>query len=270
MAGEWIKVRNDLHTHPKVVRMSSALDADRLHVIGGLHAVWCLFDVHSTDGTLSGYSAKVVDGLIGFVGFAAAMNAVNWLQIDADGLTLPEFDEHNGQSAKRRATETKRKRLERDQPTAKTTERKVSALDADKKRSREEKRREEVNTTPSNDGVAAKRPSRKCPADFLVTDEMRVWAKTECALVDVDRATAKFRDHTFKTAMTDWAGAWRNWLRKDAEFSAPKRVDAETPYQKSMRLRVAEISPELARGPPGMTANQFFERPVLQVLEMEK
>ena len=134
------------------------------------------------------------------------------------------------------------------------------------------KRQNQSTNQPINQlpPTVVRRPTRKCPADFLLTDEMRVWAKTECALVDVDRATAKFRDHTFKTAMTDWAGAWRNWLRKDAEFSAPKRVDAETPYQKSMRLRVAEISPELARGPPGMTANQFFERPVLQVLEMEK
>lgn len=32
MAGDWIKMRADLHTHPKVVRISSALDADRLRV----------------------------------------------------------------------------------------------------------------------------------------------------------------------------------------------------------------------------------------------
>ena len=59
---------------------------------------------------------------------------------------------------------------------------------------------------------------------------MRVWAKTECALVDVDRATAKFRDHTFKTAMTDWAATWRNWLRKDAEYSAQAPPKATTKH----------------------------------------
>ena len=147
MAGEWIKMRNDLHTHPKVVRMSSALKADRLRVIGGLHAVWCLFDVHSEDGSLSGYTPQAVDELISFAGFSDAMSAVKWLNIDGDGLTLPEFDEHNGQSAKRRATETKRKRLERDGVEPKTTGRKTSASDADKKRSRGEERREEKNSS---------------------------------------------------------------------------------------------------------------------------
>ena len=54
MAGDWIKMRVDLSTSPKVVRISSALRADRLRVIGGLHAVWCLFDVHSEDGNRVG------------------------------------------------------------------------------------------------------------------------------------------------------------------------------------------------------------------------
>lgn len=141
MAGDWIKMRADLHTHPKVVRIASALKADRLRVIGGLHAVWCLFDAHSEDGSLSGYTPQAVDELIGFDGFADAMCAVKWLEVDADGVTLPEFDEHNGQSAKRRATETQRKRREREE--AAEAGRNPSASDADKKRSREEKRREE-------------------------------------------------------------------------------------------------------------------------------
>lgn len=60
-------------------------------------------------------------------------------------------------------------------------------------------------------------------------------------------------------------GLEASWLR-----NGDNTQGGETTYQKSMRLRVAEISPELARGPPGMTANQFFERPVLKVLEIEK
>ena len=73
MAGDWIKMRTDLSTSPKVVRMSSALRADRLRVIGGLHAVWSLFDVHSEDGTLDGYSLETLDEMISFPGFGAAM-----------------------------------------------------------------------------------------------------------------------------------------------------------------------------------------------------
>jgi hypothetical protein len=147
MAGDWIKMRMDLATSPKVVRMSSALRTDRLHIIGGLHAVWCLFDVHSADGHLDGYTLQALDDLIGFPGFGAAMVAVGWLSDDGDSLCTPRFDEHNGQSAKRRATETERKRESR----------KVSAPDADKKRTREEKRREDKDTVAkATDGQAVK------------------------------------------------------------------------------------------------------------------
>lgn len=135
MAGDWIKMRMDLGTSPKVVRIASALRADRLRVVGGLHAVWCLFDVHSEDGRLEGYTLDALDDLIGFEGFAAAMVSVGWLEDGGDYLCTPRFDEHNGQSAKRRAMETERKREAR----------KVSAPDADKKRSREEKRREDIS-----------------------------------------------------------------------------------------------------------------------------
>src|SRR5688572_30596653 len=81
MAGEWIKMTADLRTSPKVVRIASALNADRLRVVGALHAVWCLFDVHSEDGTLNGYTLAAIDELIGWPGFSKAMADVQWLAI---------------------------------------------------------------------------------------------------------------------------------------------------------------------------------------------
>jgi hypothetical protein len=146
----WIKMRTDLRDHPKVVRMASALKADRLRVIGGLWSVWATFDTHSLDGTLEGYTLATLDEGMGWRGFAAALAAVRWLEESEDGLTLPEFDEHNGASAKRRAQETKRKQNDRaSDPEAHcswTSVRKssasppgqVSASNADKLRTREE------------------------------------------------------------------------------------------------------------------------------------
>ncbi|HDC4347183.1 DnaT-like ssDNA-binding domain-containing protein [Enterobacter kobei] len=138
MAGDWIKMRADLHTHPKVVRMASALKADRLRIVGGLHSAWCLFDVHSVDGLLDGYSADTLDDLIGFPGFSRAMMAVGWLEENGESLVMPRFEAHNGQSAKRRAQDADRKR----------NVRKASASEADKKRTREEKRREDIKDKP--------------------------------------------------------------------------------------------------------------------------
>ena len=80
MAGDWIKMRADLLTHPKVVRIVSALKADKLRVIGGLHAVWCLFDMHSSDGMLEGYNAEILDAHLGWPGFSVEMARIGWLE----------------------------------------------------------------------------------------------------------------------------------------------------------------------------------------------
>ena len=136
MAGDWIKMRTNLRRHPKVVRMASALNADKLRIVGGLHAVWSVFDEHSEDGILIGYTSVSMDTEIGCVGFCAAMIAVNWLNDTGESLEIPRSDAHNGVSAKRRAQETERKKEARSVP-------KMSAPDADEMRTREEKRREE-------------------------------------------------------------------------------------------------------------------------------
>lgn len=175
--------------------MASALRADRLRVVGGLHAVWCLFDVHSEDGKLDGYTLEAVDELIGFPGFAASMVSVGWLEDGSDYLCTPRFDEHNGQSAKRRAMETERKREIR----------KLSATDADKKRTREEKRREDISPSlrsgdkpakaaplPKPDDVAeqtwtdwlALRKAKSAPVTNTVLKSAKAEAEKACMTLD--------------------------------------------------------------------------------------
>ena len=43
--------------------------------------------------------------------------------------------------------------------------------------------------------------------------------------MNLARETAKFRDHTFKGARSDWPGTWRNWIRRadDSAAAAPSR-----------------------------------------------
>lgn len=143
MSDEWIKMRTNLRRHPKIVRMVSALHADRLRVIGGLFAVWSVFDEHSVDGILPGYTFDAMDSEIGFPGFCDAMAAIGWLVQDDESLAMARPEEHNGRSAKRRATEAKRKENARI----------LSASDADKKRTKsgleeeEEKRRAKESET---------------------------------------------------------------------------------------------------------------------------
>ncbi len=163
-----------LGSHPKVKTMRRALKADRLKVIGGLWAVWCVFDEHSASGRLDGYTLDDMDEEIGWKGFSQAMADIGWLVADADGIEAPDYEEHNGPNAKRRALDSSRKGKSRakgaaedpddDPPDTRTTVRTesgtVSASDADKTRNREEKRREEENNPqPPEGGKRRRKPN---------------------------------------------------------------------------------------------------------------
>ena len=165
MAGDWIKMRTDLLTSPKVVRMASALNADRFRIVGGLLSVWSLFDAHSADGSLSGYSLEALDELAAWPGFSAAMVAVGWLLESGESLDLPRFEAHNGASAKRRAQDADRKRVVRS----------ASASDADKKGTREEKRRDKEQQQQAG----APEPSLDARQRFVMTE---TWQPDEVSL----------------------------------------------------------------------------------------
>lgn len=76
-------------------------------------------------------------------------------------------------------------------------------------------------------GAAKPRPLRKCPADFLVSPELQQWAREHVPTIDIRAETSKLRDHTFRTAITDWNGAWRNWMRRAAD-SAPRPANGQS------------------------------------------
>jgi hypothetical protein len=157
MAGDWIKMRRSLLTDPRVVRIASALHADRFRTIGGLFSAWCLFDEQTPDGRLEGYTPEVFDEIVGVCGLAVAMESVGWLQIGDNWLQATAFSEHNGQTAKRRAQEAVRKMSARNADT-----------DADKKRPREEKRREENSHTHTHTKTSKRGTHPIVPEDLSV------------------------------------------------------------------------------------------------------
>jgi hypothetical protein len=81
---------------------------------------------------------------------------------------------------------------------------------------RAETEAEDSSLRSESSSAKSPRPTRKPPADFVVTEEMRAWVAEKKLIVDIDDATERFRDNTFKNAITDWPGAWRNWMRNSA------------------------------------------------------
>ena len=229
MAGDWIKMRADLFTHPKVVRIASALKADTLRTVGGLMSVWCLFDSHSEDGHLDGYTPEVLDSHLRWDGFAEAMMVVGWLEHDEGrGLNLPRFDAHNGQSSKRRAMDTERKREIR----------KVSASDADKKRTREEKRREEyLSPTGDNDNPDKPGLIDACPHQQIIDlyhellptgRQVREWTPARAAAL-----RSRWRENP-KRQNLDWWRRFFNHCAKSAFLTGRVTSPGRKPFEVSL------------------------------------
>jgi hypothetical protein len=103
MAGDWIKMRKDLHGDPAVIGIGVATGLDLDTVVGKLHRLWAWADTHTIDGNAPSVTESYVDTTLGCAGFARAMVAQRWLKLSRGGVLFPNFDKHNGQTGKARA-----------------------------------------------------------------------------------------------------------------------------------------------------------------------
>lgn len=138
MAGDWIKLRVDLATDPAVIRVSEALGVTEFEVVGMLHHFWSWADAQSRDGHADGVTKKWVDRYVHCEGFAEMLEHVGWLKEEDWGISIPNFDRHNGASAKARGLAKDRQKNRRD-----NLSRESSRCESDEGVTREEKRREE-------------------------------------------------------------------------------------------------------------------------------
>ena len=142
MAGDWIKMRTALANDPAVIAIALDLDKSEFEVVGMLHHLWSWADSQSQDGHIKRVTEKWIDRYVHHTGFAKSMVSAGWLVIEEAGITFPNFERHNGESAKKRAEAAERQRISRENKKL------VGVTDSsqdscDKSVTREEKRREE-------------------------------------------------------------------------------------------------------------------------------
>jgi hypothetical protein len=243
MAGDWIKMRTDLLTHPKVDRLCGVLNQDILYVVGALFAFWSWADKHSVDGRVDGATSRLVDRVTHTDGLADALSNIGWLSIDDRGIAIPEFAEHNGDSAKERSLKNQRQARWRERKasglvdanastnasTSASTYAPTGASTREEKR-REEKRKERKDSSPTSVGGFAEfwaeypRAEGKKPA-------LAVW-KSKCLsaqaaeiLADVQRRKAQHR--AWREGYIPHAQKYlRNELWTDAIDSTAPRIAA--------------------------------------------
>ena len=114
MAGDWIKFELATLDKPEVIAMAEQLETSSYDVVGRLLRVWGWFDQQSRNGYAGGVTRdalkKFIDRIAESQGFAATMQKVGWLSDDG----LPNFDRHNGETAKNRALSKNRMKRLRD------------------------------------------------------------------------------------------------------------------------------------------------------------
>lgn len=109
MAGEWIKFEASTPEKREVFSITAAMGwTDPDLTVGKLLKVWRWFDQQTVGGNADGVTLVLLDSIIGVSGFAQAMCNVGWLVADEKGVSLPNFDRHNGKTAKERALTAKR------------------------------------------------------------------------------------------------------------------------------------------------------------------
>lgn len=157
----WIKLQTNIWDNPKIDYLTHEVGLPLEMVVGIVSRLWSWFDQHTAEGETDKIGkAKVNRIIVTSVtqlrdnchnldvtsvtnNFIECLKVIGWIaENDIGGYTLPKWGEHNGATAKKRATDTKRQqnhRLKHGDVTSVTQDRDTSVT-------REEKRREENNT----------------------------------------------------------------------------------------------------------------------------
>lgn len=197
MAGDWIKMQTSLDTNPKIFAIAEELGIDTLHAVGCMWKLWAWADTHSIDGNALTVTSVTLDRLIGVSGFAQALRNVGWLAGDDGCLNLPNFEEHNGKTAKTRASTSSRVKRHRNGESV------TKALP--------EKRREEKNKD-----IKRKPSKTPLPEGFSISERVRSWA-AEKGHGNLDRHLENFVSSCKRNGYTyvDWDEALMEAIRKD-------------------------------------------------------
>lgn len=143
MAGDWIKFELATLDKPEVCQIADLANIDLDAVVGKLLRVWGWFDQQTELGNAPSVTKKLLDRLVGVSGFCDHMVSVGWL-IEADGvISIPNFDRHNGKTAKNRSLTALRvashKKVNGKGNAASVTQPLAGALPKEEKRREEDK-----------------------------------------------------------------------------------------------------------------------------------
>jgi hypothetical protein len=167
MAGDWIKMRKDLFGDPEVFQIAANLELSREAVVGYLYLFWSWVDGHMSECNASNVTEKMIDVTLGCDGFGKILEKVGWAQFTNGGLTIPKFERHLSQGAKKRALTAERVQRFRDQKCNTS-----NVTDALPEKRREEKRLDIPSSPLLGDGSDSASPADSDPEEATFKSHM--------------------------------------------------------------------------------------------------
>ena len=249
-------MNTSLHENPHVVEMAERLELDELHIVGLLWRLWSWADAQVVDGSCVNTTTRRIDKMVGVVGFCDALRAVGWLDGEDKNLVFPDFEKHNGETAKKRALGRNRNQkyrytrkddveaegLRDDACAEHDDAESVAARDAQsvttvtrdaslEKRREEKSRKETVMGRVSQPSVLAA-DAEPWPAtpqevmDFAASLPLTERPKSAYAL---ERSCIAFQDWIAdplnRRKTPDWRRKLKSWLRQDAIREAEREAN---------------------------------------------
>lgn len=203
MSGDWIKMRTNLDTDPRVVGIAERLGVTEFEVVGCLWKVWAWADEHSLDGNAISVTSVTLERITRVApGFMSALIDVGWL-LESDGkITFPRFDEHNGNTAKSRALTQKRVKRHRNVESV------TPALP--------EKRREDIKKN---------KQKKLPPKDWKPSPATAEWFAEQGFGFTLDDMVERFIDtcHSNGRKYLDFDATLRNWSKKRQAWMNEKK-----------------------------------------------
>lgn len=109
MATDWLKIEVNTPDKPEVFAITAMMKWDDPDLtVGKLCRLWRWFDQHTQNGDAPGVTDLMLDRICNAPGFTQALASVGWITLRQNGATLPNFDRHNGKTAKQRALTARR------------------------------------------------------------------------------------------------------------------------------------------------------------------
>ncbi len=256
----WLKFDTATPEKPEVFAITIALGwEDPDLTVGKLLKVWRWFDLHSVDGNAKSVTLALLDRLIGVTGLSQAMVDVGWLEVSDDGLTLPNFEMHNGKTAKDRASTAKRAAGHRVNTKGNDKSNADSVTNA---LPREEKRREEKKNT--NTKNTAQAPSayadllsdvpKQTVDDWTALRKSKKAAITRTAIEAIVREAGK-AGVTLEFALSEccargWIGFKAEWLTDKKTIDRRHDPPKKSFYERDLELKTARIAELTGRAKP--------------------